>query len=109
MCDVFPILVSLLMFFFFATDLAVQLAYQENSPLIGPGGDPEGWHTQTLSVKGKVFASRSVDVKCTIFLANPIGVYPLCLDNRDKRSSGTGSFVIPDGVHCVPGAFTSGD
>ncbi|KAJ6562579.1 hypothetical protein B0H19DRAFT_1375620 [Mycena capillaripes] len=49
-----------------------QLAYQENSPLLGPDADPEGWTSQQLSVKGKIFASRSVDVKCTFSLANPL-------------------------------------
>ncbi|KAJ6562580.1 hypothetical protein B0H19DRAFT_1145021 [Mycena capillaripes] len=42
------------------------LAYQENSPLLGPDADPEGWHSQSLVVKGKIFASRSVDVNCTL-------------------------------------------
>ncbi|KAJ7933781.1 hypothetical protein B0H13DRAFT_1951935 [Mycena leptocephala] len=49
-----------------------QLAYQENSPLFGPEADPEGWHSQTSSVKGTVFASRMIDVKFTLSLANPL-------------------------------------
>ncbi|KAJ7867152.1 hypothetical protein B0H13DRAFT_2065640 [Mycena leptocephala] len=42
------------------------LAYQENFPLLGLDADPEGWHTQTVSVKGKLFSSREVEVKATL-------------------------------------------
>ncbi|KAJ6562567.1 hypothetical protein B0H19DRAFT_1260136 [Mycena capillaripes] len=52
-----------------------RLAYQENSPLLGPDADPEGWHTQPVSAKGKIFASRSLDAKFTFSLANPLS-YP---------------------------------
>ncbi|KAJ7451833.1 hypothetical protein B0H11DRAFT_1877092 [Mycena galericulata] len=49
-----------------------QLAYQENSPLLGPDADPEGWHTESFSAKGTIFSSRMIDVKCTFSLANPL-------------------------------------
>ncbi|KAF7368302.1 hypothetical protein MVEN_00151500 [Mycena venus] len=49
-----------------------QLAYQENSPLFGPEADPEGWNSQSLSVKGIIFASRTIDLKFTFSLANPL-------------------------------------
>ncbi|KAJ6508090.1 hypothetical protein DFH09DRAFT_1199322 [Mycena vulgaris] len=49
-----------------------QLAYQENSPLLGPESDPEGWNTQPFSAKGTIFASRMVDIKCLFSLANPL-------------------------------------
>ncbi|KAJ7467198.1 hypothetical protein FB451DRAFT_1137875 [Mycena latifolia] len=49
-----------------------QLAYQENSPLLGPDADPEGWNTQPFSAKGTIFASRMVDIKCMFSLANPL-------------------------------------
>jgi hypothetical protein len=44
-----------------------QLAYQENSPLLGPDADPEGWYTlPPFSVKGMLFASRMIDAKCKV-------------------------------------------
>ncbi|KAJ7628399.1 hypothetical protein FB45DRAFT_918187 [Roridomyces roridus] len=49
-----------------------QLAYQENSPLLGPEADPEGWLTQEFSCKGIVFSSRMINVKCTFSLATPL-------------------------------------
>ncbi|KAJ7757430.1 hypothetical protein B0H14DRAFT_2976612 [Mycena olivaceomarginata] len=49
-----------------------QLAYQENSPLLGPEADPEGWHSQSLSVKGTIFSSRMIDVKFTFSVAKPL-------------------------------------
>ncbi|KAJ7121310.1 hypothetical protein C8R43DRAFT_1033808 [Mycena crocata] len=49
-----------------------QLAYQENSPLLGPDADPEGWYTQPFSIKGTIFSSRMIDVKCSFSLANPL-------------------------------------
>lgn len=44
-----------------------QLAYQENSPILGPEADPEGWHTVPSTwVKGNVFGKRSVSIHCTV-------------------------------------------
>ncbi|KAF9234229.1 hypothetical protein BU15DRAFT_90063 [Melanogaster broomeanus] len=41
----------------------VQKAYKENLPLVGPEGDPDGWHVlPSVTVQGKVFDSRSVEV-----------------------------------------------
>ncbi|KAJ7669554.1 hypothetical protein DFH06DRAFT_1084323 [Mycena polygramma] len=48
------------------------LAYQENSPLLGPDADPEGWSTQSILIKGKVFASRELEATCTFSLATPL-------------------------------------
>ncbi|KAJ7175944.1 hypothetical protein C8R46DRAFT_1080132 [Mycena filopes] len=45
-----------------------KLAYQENSPLFGPDADPEGWHTQSFSLKGMIFSSRMIEVKCAVRL-----------------------------------------
>ncbi|KAJ7053344.1 hypothetical protein C8F01DRAFT_1167150 [Mycena amicta] len=39
------------------------LAYQENSPLLGPDADPEGWHTKTFIISGKLFSSRKVVIQ----------------------------------------------
>ncbi|KAJ7640659.1 hypothetical protein DFH06DRAFT_1334386 [Mycena polygramma] len=53
-------------------DAGSGLAYQENSPLLGPDADPEGWKTQSLSVKGQMFASRELEATCTFSLATPL-------------------------------------
>ncbi|KAJ6594429.1 hypothetical protein B0H19DRAFT_1095463 [Mycena capillaripes] len=49
-----------------------QLAYQENSSLFGPEADPDGWHAQTSTVRGTIFASRMIEVKFTFSLAKPL-------------------------------------
>jgi hypothetical protein len=50
-----------------------QLAYRENSPLLPPETDPEGWRAiPPIIIRGSVFTSRNVDVKGTLFLANPL-------------------------------------
>ncbi|KAJ7049698.1 hypothetical protein C8F01DRAFT_1001673 [Mycena amicta] len=41
------------------------LAYQENSPLLGPDADPGGWQSYPLSIKATLFASRVIEVKLT--------------------------------------------
>ncbi|KAJ7782336.1 hypothetical protein DFH07DRAFT_320702 [Mycena maculata] len=55
-----------------APSMLRQLAYQENSPLLGPDVDPEGWHTQPFSAKGTIFSSRMIDIKCMLSLATPL-------------------------------------
>ncbi|KAJ7917854.1 hypothetical protein B0H13DRAFT_1869894 [Mycena leptocephala] len=45
-----------------------QLAYQENSPLLGPTADHEGWTSQSASVKGDLFSSRQIELKFTVGL-----------------------------------------
>ncbi|KAJ7275678.1 hypothetical protein C8J57DRAFT_1504980 [Mycena rebaudengoi] len=50
-----------------------QLAYQENSPLLGPDADPEGWQSlPSFSISGLLFSVLAVDVKCTLALAKPL-------------------------------------
>ncbi|KAH7928056.1 hypothetical protein BV22DRAFT_1005674 [Leucogyrophana mollusca] len=54
----------------------IQKAYKENLPLVGPDGDPEGWHVlPPIQLKGTLFDSKSVDVSCTATLAKPLS-YP---------------------------------
>nr|GAT55849.1 predicted protein [Mycena chlorophos] len=48
------------------------LAYQENSPLLGPEVDPEGWASYPVTLKAILFASRAVEVKMTFFVAKPL-------------------------------------
>ncbi|KAJ7244111.1 hypothetical protein C8J57DRAFT_1083228 [Mycena rebaudengoi] len=50
-----------------------QLAYQENSPLLGPDADPEGWQSlPSFSISGLLFSVLAVDMKCTLALAKPL-------------------------------------
>ncbi|KAH7903087.1 hypothetical protein BJ138DRAFT_1021168, partial [Hygrophoropsis aurantiaca] len=51
-------------------------AYQENLPLVGPNGDPEGWQVlPPIQLKGTLFNSKSVELSCTLALAKPLS-YP---------------------------------
>lgn len=44
-----------------------QLAYQENSPLLGPEADPQGWEQLTpFVVRGTVFSKREVEMACVV-------------------------------------------
>ncbi|KAF9041999.1 hypothetical protein BDZ89DRAFT_1128688 [Hymenopellis radicata] len=50
-----------------------RLAYQENSPLLGPEADPEGWQLlPPCSVNGTLFSNRQVNVNCQLYLAKPL-------------------------------------
>ena len=47
--------------------LARQLSYQEKSPLIGPDGDPEGWHRITpVLLRGSIFSNRVIEAQLTV-------------------------------------------
>jgi len=50
-----------------------RLAYQENTQLIGPDGDPQGWKVLTpVIVKGTLFSAKPVKVECTLAIASPL-------------------------------------
>ncbi|KAJ7170925.1 hypothetical protein C8R43DRAFT_875644 [Mycena crocata] len=50
-----------------------QLAYQENSPLLGPDADPTGWEQlPSFTVRGTVFSTRQVEATCDFSLAKPL-------------------------------------
>ncbi|KAJ6624070.1 hypothetical protein B0H10DRAFT_1785291 [Mycena sp. CBHHK59/15] len=50
-----------------------QLAYREDSPIPGPEMDPEGWLSlPTVTVKGAVFSTRGVKIRCMLSLAKPL-------------------------------------
>ncbi|KAJ7843144.1 hypothetical protein B0H14DRAFT_2585975 [Mycena olivaceomarginata] len=49
-----------------------QLAYRSNIRIPGPHSDPDGWHAlEPVQVEGKLFGERTVNAKCTVFLAKP--------------------------------------
>lgn len=62
-----------------------QLAYQENSPILGPEADPDGWRTAPpVKVQGTVFSIRDVEILCRLSFAKPLcytrgSVIPLSL------------------------------
>ena len=44
-----------------------ELSYQEESPLIGPQGDPEGWKVfPSVNVTGVLFDARQVELDCAV-------------------------------------------
>lgn len=44
-----------------------QLAYQENSPILGPEADPDGWKTASaIKIQGTLFSARDVEVICRV-------------------------------------------
>ncbi|KAJ7041041.1 hypothetical protein C8F04DRAFT_187597 [Mycena alexandri] len=50
-----------------------ELAYRNHTKVPGPSLDPGGWHTlEPVQIRGTIFGARSVDVKCTVFLAMPL-------------------------------------
>ncbi|KAJ7041034.1 hypothetical protein C8F04DRAFT_1081365 [Mycena alexandri] len=50
-----------------------QLAYQDDTHVPGPYSDPDGWHAlKPVQIRGTVFGERTVDAKCTVFLAKPL-------------------------------------
>ncbi|KAJ3785368.1 hypothetical protein GGU10DRAFT_355079 [Lentinula aff. detonsa] len=62
-----------------------QLAYQENSPLLGPEVDLKGWYTlPSAKVNGTLFKNRVIEVTLELSLAQPLSytrgsVIPLSL------------------------------
>ncbi|KIM40547.1 hypothetical protein M413DRAFT_412501 [Hebeloma cylindrosporum] len=50
-----------------------RLAYQEESPLLGPIGDPDGWHSMDpIKIKARTLNNRHILIDCTLFLAKPL-------------------------------------
>ena len=44
-----------------------ELSYREESPLIGPQGDPGGWKVfSSVTVAGVLFDTRQVNLQCTV-------------------------------------------
>ncbi|KAI0833421.1 hypothetical protein BC628DRAFT_1414218 [Trametes gibbosa] len=50
-----------------------QLAYQEEHPLVGPDGDPDGWKALTpVVVPGVLFKTIPVEARCSIHVSKPL-------------------------------------
>ena len=44
-----------------------RLAYQDESPLLGPTGDPDGWHSKdSIRIKARTLNNRHVQIDCTV-------------------------------------------
>ncbi|KAF9563246.1 hypothetical protein CPC08DRAFT_686837 [Agrocybe pediades] len=71
-----------------------KLAYQEGTPLLGPVIDPEGWHaSEPEQIQISVFGNRTVQIRCTLYLAKPLtytrgSLIPFCLrlDGHDEQA-----------------------
>ncbi|KAF9562006.1 hypothetical protein CPC08DRAFT_634774 [Agrocybe pediades] len=73
-----------------------RLSYQENSPLLGPSADPEGWYSKgPITVAGHVGNHRLAHIACTVrlFLARPLcytrgSLIPCCfrLESGDRQA-----------------------
>ncbi|KAH7884480.1 hypothetical protein F5I97DRAFT_1929339 [Phlebopus sp. FC_14] len=51
----------------------VQKAYKEGLPLVGPEGDPDGWHVAPpVTIAGTIFDKRSVEVVCSLAFCRPL-------------------------------------
>ncbi|KIJ12780.1 hypothetical protein PAXINDRAFT_117723 [Paxillus involutus ATCC 200175] len=54
----------------------LQKAYKEGLPLIGPEGDPDGWHVlYPITIQGKIFDLRQVEVVFGLAFAKPVTLY----------------------------------
>ncbi|KDQ56976.1 hypothetical protein JAAARDRAFT_35575 [Jaapia argillacea MUCL 33604] len=50
-----------------------QIAYQENTALVGPEDDPAGWTTLApLHLQGSIFNTRPLQASCTVSIAKPL-------------------------------------
>lgn len=50
-----------------APSILRQIAYLENTALLGPEEDPEGWTTlMPIKIRGTIFHARELDVTCTV-------------------------------------------
>ncbi|KAG1738345.1 uncharacterized protein EDB91DRAFT_1249262 [Suillus paluster] len=51
----------------------LQKAYRENTPLVGPEGDPEGWHIlPSVAVTGTLFGAKRASVEFNLALTKPL-------------------------------------
>ncbi|KAI0327814.1 hypothetical protein GY45DRAFT_1327117 [Cubamyces sp. BRFM 1775] len=50
-----------------------QLAYRENTPLVGPEGDPDGWKALApTQIKGMLFKTVPVEAECRVHVSKPL-------------------------------------
>ncbi|KAK0446292.1 hypothetical protein EV421DRAFT_1933470 [Armillaria borealis] len=88
-----------------APSLLRQLAYQENSPLLGSDADPDGWQrVSSFTVKGTVLKDREVQVNCVVSLAKPLcytrgTVIPCFITLTSADTQALNLLAIPS---CIP-------
>ncbi|KAL4248690.1 hypothetical protein ABKN59_006343 [Abortiporus biennis] len=69
-----------------------QISYLEQTPLVGPEGDPDGWKTlDSVQIQGTFFRTRPIEATCTLSLARPLcytqgAVIPLILSISSEDS-----------------------
>ncbi|KAI0076174.1 hypothetical protein K474DRAFT_1663295 [Panus rudis PR-1116 ss-1] len=79
-----------------------QIAYLENTPLIGPEGDADGWHTfESIQIHGKLFNSRPIVAICTLSIARPLcytrgTVIPLAMTLQSSDEQGLDLLSSPN-------------
>lgn len=63
-----------------------QLSYQENTPVLGPDVDPQGWKTlPTVVVSGTVFGDHRVDISCTVSHSHTLALRALSLRSSPSQ------------------------
>ncbi|OJT03374.1 hypothetical protein TRAPUB_6043 [Trametes pubescens] len=69
-----------------------QLAYQEDHPLVGPDGDPDGWKAlELVKIEGFLFKTVRVQATCDIRISKPLSytrgglVHLLCSIRSDNK------------------------
>jgi hypothetical protein len=54
-----------------------QLSYMDNSPVVGPEGDPEGWTVHApIKVTGTLFGTRQVEVDLCVRHCTSMAFHP---------------------------------
>jgi hypothetical protein len=82
------------------------LAYEQASPLLPPFIDPDGWHAMApVTIRGKVFSVRTVQMECTLFLSKPLSytrstVIPLYLRLSSSDSQALDLLSSPKAITC---------
>ncbi|KAF9533876.1 hypothetical protein CPB83DRAFT_804836 [Crepidotus variabilis] len=81
-------------------------AYQDHTPLLPPAIDPDGWHAvEPVKVSGTLFNNRTVNIRCSFFLANPLSytrstIIPLCLRISCDDDQALALLSSPNAVVC---------
>ncbi|RPD60021.1 hypothetical protein L226DRAFT_486562 [Lentinus tigrinus ALCF2SS1-7] len=87
-----------------ASTILRQLAYQQNSPVVGPDGDPGGWKTlEPAMVDGILFKTMFVTAKCLLSISRPLtytrgGLVHLVLSIEASNKQFL-DLITPDSLH----------